>query len=172
MRAEKQLLLDEIQEKIEGSKGFIVARYQDFSAARAREFRDHVAEVGGEFEVVRKRVFVKAALASGIEFDVQALEGHVGIIFAQDDVTQVAKSTVKYGDDNDKSVAVLGGQIEGEYCSAEEVEAIAKLPSLQELRAQILGLFEAPMSQTVAAFQAALTSILYCVEEKSKKDEN
>ncbi len=170
MRAEKQLLLDEIKEKIDGSNGFIVASYKDFSAARAREFRDHVAEAGGEFEVVRKRVFIKAALESGIEFDVKALGGHVGIIFSQDDVTQVAKSTVKYSDSNEKSIAVLGGQIEGEFCSAEEIEAIAKLPSLPELRAQLLGLFEAPMSQTVGAMQAALTSILYCVEEKSKKD--
>lgn len=169
MRAEKQLLLDEIKEKIEGSNGFILARYQNFTAARARAFRDHVAEVGGEFEVVRKRVFIKAALEKGIEIDVSGLEGHVGIVFAHDDVTSVAKSTVKYGDDHDKSVAVLGGHIEGEFCSAEEVEAIAKLPSLNELRAQLLGLFEAPMSQTVGAIQAVLTCVLYCLEEKSKK---
>lgn len=170
MRAEKQLLLDEITDKIEGSKGFIIASYSDFSAARAREFRDTVAESGGEFEVVRKRVFAKAAAASGLQIDVEALKGHVGIIFAESDASQVAKATVKYGDANGKAVAVLGGQIEGEYCTAEEVEAIAKLPSLPELRAQILGLFEAPMSQTVGTLQAALASILYCLEEKSKKD--
>ncbi len=170
MRAEKQLLLDEIKEKINGSKGFIVARYTAFSAARARAFRDHVAESGGEFEVVRKRVFIKAAKDSGCEFDLATLDGHVGVIFAQDDATQIAKSTVKYGDENEKSIAVLGGHIEGEFCTAEEVEAIAKLPSLRDLRAQILGLFEAPMSQTVGAVQAVLTCVLYCLEEKSKKN--
>lgn len=170
MRAEKQLLLDEVKEKIEGSQGFIVASYQQLTAAKARAFRDSVAEVGGEFEVVRKRVFIKAAEAAGIQFDEQALGGHIGIIFAAEDVTKVAKTTVKYGDDNEKTVAVLGGQIEGEICTAEEVEAIAKLPSLQELRAQILGLFEAPMAQTVGTLQAALASILYCIEEKSKKE--
>src|SRR5690625_2274873 len=168
MRAEKQLLLDEIKEKIEESSGFVIAKYQNFSAMRAREFRDHVAEVGGEFEVVRKRVFIKAALEAGVELDEKALEGHVGIVFACDDVTQVVKSTVKYGDENNKAVAVLGGHIEGEFCSAEKVEAIAKLPSLQQLRAQILGLFEAPMSQTLGAIQAILTSVPYCLEEKSK----
>lgn len=170
MRAEKQLLLDEIKEKIEGSKGFIIARYQGFTAGRSRKFRDYVAEVGGEFEIVRKRIFLKAAKASGYEINLDDLEGHIGIVFAYEDATRIAKSTVKYGDDNEKSVAVLGGHIEGEYCSAEEVEAIAKLPSLPELRAQILGLFEAPMSQTVGALQAVLTCVLYCLEEKSKKD--
>ncbi len=170
MRQEKQLLLDEIKEKIDGSKGFIVASYSDFTAQKARDFRDKVSEAGGEFEVVKKRVFIQAAKAYGIELDVNELKGHVGVIFAHEDASQVAKSTVKYSDENDKAVAVLGGQIEGEYCSAEEVEAIAKLPSLSELRAQLLGLFEAPMAQTVGAIQAVLTSILYCLEEKSKKE--
>lgn len=170
MRKEKQLLLDEVKEKIAGSKSFIVARYQEFSAARARAFRDHIAAVGGEFEVVKKRVFVKAAAQLGLALNVKELQGHVGIVFAREDATAVAKSTVKYGDDNDKSIAVLGGQIEGEYCSAEDVIAIAKLPGIQELRAQILGLFEAPLSQTVGTLNAALTSIIYCCDEKSKKD--
>lgn len=169
MRAEKQLLLDEIHEKIQQSKGFIIARYQKLTAARARKFRDHIVQAGGEVHMVRKRIFVKAALASGFEFDTKILEGHIGIIFAQDDETSVAKSTVKYGNENEQSVVVLGGKIEGEYCTANEVEAIAKLPSIQELRAQMLGLFEAPMSQTVRALQAVLTSILYCLKEKSKK---
>ncbi len=170
MRAEKQLLLDEIKEKIEESNGFVTLNYKEFTSARAREFRDKMAELGGEFEVVRKRVFIKAAAAAGIEFDFQALEGHVGIIFADEDVNQIAKGVVKFGEDNNKAVAVLGGHIEGEVCSAEDVVAIAKLPSLPELRAGLVGLFQAPLAQTVQVFQAALTSVLYCLEEKSKKD--
>jgi len=170
MRQEKQLLLDEVKEKIENSKGFILTRYQTFSAPRARDFRDKMAEIGGEFEVVKKRVFIKAAQTCGIDIDVSTLGGHVGVIFAQDDATQIAKNAVKYGEENENSIVILGGRIEGEECSAEDVVAIAKLPPLQELRAQILGLFEAPMAQTVGTIQAALTSILYCLEEKSKKE--
>jgi len=169
MRQEKQLLLDEIKEKIESSKGFVAVSYQQFTSVRAREFRDVIAESDGEFEVVPKRVFVKAAETTGLQFDIAALTGHVGIVFAKNDACQVAKSAVKYGDANDQAVIVLGGHIEGEVCTAEEVEAIAKLPSISELRAQIVGLLQAPMAQTVQVFQAALTSILYCIEEKSKK---
>ena len=65
---------------------------------------------------------------------------------------------------------MLGGLIEGAICSAEYVEAIAKLPGIQEMRAQFLGLLEAPMAQTARAFHAILASILYCLEEKCKKD--
>lgn len=169
MRQEKQLLLDEIKEKIEESKGFVALNYRNFTAARAREFRDRMAEVGGEFEVVRKRVFIKAAESVGIQIDAKSLTGHVGIVFAQEEATPVVKRAVKFGEDNEQAVIVLGGHIEGAVCTAEDVEAIAKLPNLQELRAQFLGLLEAPMAQTAQALQAVLTSVLYCLEEKGKK---
>lgn len=169
MRDEKQLLLDEITDKIQSSKGFIVAKYQEFNPARAREFRDNLAQIGGEFEVVRKRVFVKAAESLGLKFEVEKLNGHIGVIFSYEDTTALAKGAVKYGEDNSDCITVLGGQVDGEVCSSEDIIALAKLPSLNELRAQLIGLLEAPMSQTVAVVQAALTSVLYCLEEKSKK---
>lgn len=169
MREEKQLLLDEIKEKIEESSGFVALNYQNFKSARARLFRDKMTEIGGEFEVVRKRVFIKAAESIGLRFDIEKLQGHVGIIFAHGDATPVIKGVVKFGEDNDKAVTVLGGHIEGVVCSAEDVEAIAKLPGIREMRAQIVGLLEAPMAQTVQAFQAILTGVLYCLEEKGKK---
>lgn len=170
MREEKQLLLDEVKEKIESSKGFIITRYASFTAPRAREFRDKMAEIGGEFEVVKKRVFIKAAEICGIKLDLSSLGGHVGVIFAHEDTTQLAKTALKYGEENDNAIAILGGRIDGEAYSGSDVEAIAKLPGLAELRAQILGLFEAPMAQTVGSIQAVLTSVLYCLEEKSKKE--
>jgi len=169
MRAEKQLLLDEIKDKIEGSKGFVALNYQNFTSARARDFRGKMADVGGEFEVVRKRIFVKAAESLGLQFDAKQLKGHVGIVFACEDATAVVKGAVKFGEDNDKTVTVLGGHIDGAVCTAEDVEAIAKLPGLQEMRAQLLGLLEAPMAQTAQIHHAILASVLYCIEEKGKK---
>ncbi len=169
MREEKQLLLDEIKEKIEGASGFVALNYQNFTSQRARQFRDQMAEAGGEFEVVRKRVFIKAAESLGISFEIEKLQGHVGIIFAHKDTTRIIKEAVKFGEENEKAIAILGGHIEGTVCSAADVEAIAKLPGIQEMRAQFVGLLAAPMSQTVQVFQALLAGVLYCCDEKGKK---
>lgn len=170
MREEKQLLLDEVKEKIQGSKGFIVTQYQNFNAQSARGFRDAVANANGEFEVVKKRVFVKAAELVGIKLNVSDFEGHIGVIFAKDDPTSLSKVALEYGENNDKSVLVVGGHIDGSLFSGEEVQAIARLPGLPELRSEFLGLLEAPMGQTVGLLQNLLTSVLYCLEEKSNKD--
>lgn len=170
MRAEKQFLLDEIKEKIEKSNGFVVACYQNFTPAQAREFRDQIAEVDGEFEVVKKRVLIKAASTLGIEFEDGSFEGHVGVLFASEDPLPIAKKAVKYGEDNSDAIRVLAGHMEGQVMSAEEVVAVAKLPSKDELRAQIVGLFEAPMSQTVGVMNAIMTSIMHCLEAKANKE--
>lgn len=169
MREEKQLLLDEITDKINASTGFIVANYQEFTSARAREFRNTLSDVGGDFEVVRKRVFLKAAETLGLKFELAQLKGHIGLIFANEDSTTLAKSAVKYSEENSDCISMLGGNIDGEQCSGEEIIALAKLPGIKELRSQIVGLLAAPMTQTVAVMQAALTSVLYCMEEKSKQ---
>lgn len=169
MRDEKQLLLDEVKEKIEGSEAFIIASYQNFTSDKARAFRALVAKANGDFEVVRKRVFVKAAEAVGIKLNADDYSGHIGVIFAKEDATKITKIAVKYSEDNEKAIQVIGGHIDGQVCSAEEMEAIAKLPSLNEMRSELLGLFEAPLSQTLAVIEAIMTAVPYCLEEKAKK---
>ena len=167
MREEKQLLLDEVKEKFEECEGFVVARYEGLGAVKAREFRGHIAEVNGEFEVVRKRIFIKAAKAAGLELNGRDYEGHIGIIFAKEDPLRVLKTVVKYGEE---SIRLLGGRIEGEFVSAEEVVAMAKLPPLEELRAQVLGLIQNVMGGVISVLQAPMTGVMHCLEAKAKKD--
>jgi large subunit ribosomal protein L10 len=171
MREEKQFLLDEIKEKIDNSKGFIIASYKGLTANKVRQFRDIVSEAEGEFEVVRKRVFLKALEKSGIPFKGEKMEGHVGVIFAKKDAAALTKVAVKYSDDNEKALAVLGGKIEEDVYSGEEMLAISSLPGLQDLRAAFLGTIEAPMRDMVSIFGAHLTGLLYCIEEKAKKEQ-
>lgn len=170
MREEKQLLLDDLSDKINSSKGFIVTQYQDFTASRSNELRNHLAEVGAEFEVVRKRVFIKAAEVSGITFDPTLFTGHIGVIFAHDDTTATVKGAVKYGENNNDTLVPIVGQIDGAVCSQKELKALATLPSLDELRAQFVGLLQAPMAHTVGVMQAVMVAPLRCMDEKAKKD--
>lgn len=170
MRQEKQLLLDEIKEKIEDANAFIITKYQNLTADRARQFRDILAKANGDFEIVRKRVFIKAAEAAGIKLDENVFQGHIGIIFAKEDAVEVSKAALKFGEDTEFSVEILGGHLEGQFYPGEDVKTIAKLPSKQEMQAQFLGLLEAPLAQTLAAVEAILTSLPYCLENKCNQE--
>lgn len=170
MRAEKQLLLDEIKEKIDESKALVWTRYKSLTPNISASFRMKLAQSGGAFTVVRKRLLLRAAKAAGITLDSEALEGHIGIVHAHEDPILTTKALFSFAKENGELFEILGGQFDGQICSGEDVEAISKLPSQDEMRAQFLGLLEAPMSQTLSVMQALLTSIIYCLENKSKKE--
>jgi large subunit ribosomal protein L10 len=169
MRPEKQLLLDEIAEKINSSKAFVLTRYGRLEPNISSHFRQALTRAGGSFEVVRKRILVKAAQTAGITLTEDFLQGHVGIVFAETDPVQTTKAFFQFSKENENLFHVLGGHFEGRLFSAKDVEQISKLPGQQEMRAQLLATLEAPLSQTLAVMQALLTGVMYCLEEKSQK---
>ncbi len=170
MRQEKQLLLDEIKAKIDGSNAIVVTRYQNFTPNLASQFRSQLLQAGGDFEVVRKRIFLKAAESSGIQFNPETLEGHIGIVFSEKDPVGVIKTLIQFSKDNEEIFSILGGRFDGNLCSARDVVEISKLPSKEEMRSQFLALLEAPLSQTLSTMESLLTSVMYCLENKSQNN--
>jgi large subunit ribosomal protein L10 len=168
MRQEKQLLLKEVKNQIKHFDSFMIMRYLGLTANKANEFRREVAKTGGGVEVMRKRMLVKAAEAAGITLDVDALPGHIGLVYAGTDPIETTKLVFKFSQDNDKKIEVIGGRFEGLLYSAADVEKLSKLPSRDEMRAQFLGLLEAPMAQTLAVMDALLTSVVHCLDNKCK----
>ena len=165
---EKKFLLEEVQGQIKQFGSFVIMRYSGLTANAANDFRGILAKGGGSLEVVRKRLLLKAASANGITLDLSALPGHIGIVFAGEDPLETTKLVVKFGEANNGTVQVIGGRFEGQLYSGEQMEMLSKLPSKDEMRAQLLATFEAPMAQTLAVMDALLTSVVYCLDNKSK----
>ena len=166
MRQEKSLLLQEIKDKIDGSKAILLASYKQMSPNLAAGFRMDIAKTGGTFEIVKKRMLIKAAEKSGFSIDRSGLDGHIGVIFAESDPVQTTKCVYEFRKANKEIFSVVGGRFEGKLCSEKDFEIISNLPSQDEMRSQLLGLFEAPMSQTLSVVEGILCSLIYCLENK------
>jgi large subunit ribosomal protein L10 len=95
------------------------------------------------------------------------MQGHIGIVFTKDDFVTAAKLLCKFEEESEK-IEILSGFIEGQLYDKQSVIKLSKLPSMNELRAQFIGLLEAPMSQTLGVFDALLTSVIHCLENKAK----
>jgi large subunit ribosomal protein L10 len=157
MRREKELLLNEIKDKIDASSAMLIASYDKLEPNLSWKLRDNLSKNGSVFEVVRKRVFVKAAEKAGVAIDVSNLGGHIGIVFVnQDDAMPAAKTVFKFSADNAEILKVLCGRIEGKFVPGAEVEMLSKLPGLEEMRSIMLGLFTSPMSQMLSVVEAAI----------------
>ncbi|ADZ18977.1 50S ribosomal protein L10 [Chlamydia psittaci] len=170
MKEEKKLLLQEIEEKISASQGFILLRYLGFTAAHSREFRNSLSGVSAEFEVLKKRIFFKAIQSAGFDIDSSDTSGHLGVVFAYDDAVSAAKQVLDFNKQHNDSLVFLAGRIDSANLSGKEVEAVAKLPSMKELRQQIVGLLAAPMSQVVGIMGSALSGVISCIDQKTQKN--
>jgi large subunit ribosomal protein L10 len=168
MRREKQLLLDEIKQKIDASTALIVTRYDRLEPNVSWKLRDLLLKSGSLFEVVRKRVFLKAAEQAGIQIDESLLKGHIGIVFVnQPDAMTPAKAVFKFSEENANLMAVLCGQIEGKIMPGSELEMLSKLPGIDEMRAILLGLLVSPMTHTLSVMEAAIAGPLSVIEQKT-----
>lgn len=170
MRQEKQLLLDEVKDQIDHYGSFVIMSYKSLKANKANEFRREVAKLGGNVEVMRKRILLKAAQAAGIDLKIDTLPGHVGLVYAGKDALETTKFVFKFSEESDKAIQVVGGRFEGQLFSGEDIEKLSKLPGKDEMRAQLLSVFEAPMAQTLAVMEALLSSVVYCLDNKSKQE--
>ncbi|HSX10548.1 MAG TPA: 50S ribosomal protein L10 [Chlamydiales bacterium] len=169
MRKEKELLLNEIKDKIDASTAMIVTRYDKLEPNTSWKLRELLGKSGGLFEVVRKRVFLKAAEKAGVQIDETLLGGHIGVVFVtQPDAMVPTKAVIKFSEENANLLQVVCGQIDGKIVPGAEVEALSKLPGMDEMRAIFLGLLTSPMSQMLSVMEAVVAEPLSLMKQKSE----
>ena len=169
MSAEKQALLNEVKEKINLKEGFILASYDKLSANKIAGIRKSLVEVGGDMFVVKKRIFAKAASEKNLTYSMEELEGHVLLAMAKGNFPAIAK-VIFDAKNETKAIKILGGYFEDGKCVTADVEQISNLPSLDVMRAQIIGLLEAPMGQTLATLEEIVSSVMRCEENNNSNE--
>lgn len=169
MRVEKQLLKDGIQEQINRHGSFIIVSYKAFTANQANQFRGAIAKLGGDVEFLRKRVLIKAAKDLGVELNLADLPGHIGLVLAGNDSVETTKLVFKFKKELNNAIDVVGGRFDGRLYNADSMEKLSNLPGIKEMQAQFLSVLEAPLSQTLAVMDALVSSIVYCLDNKSKE---
>ena len=168
MRREKQYLLDAVKGPIDRHGAFVFIKYAGIPANTVNQFRREEAALGGDVLMMRKRIVLKALASSGIEVDMSQFPGHLGIVFSGSDPIETTKLVFQFSKQTEKAATVIGGRIDGKMYNGQDVETLSKLPGKDEMRAQLLATFEAPMSQTLAVMEALLSSVVYCLDNKSK----
>ena len=169
MRAEKQYLLDEIIEGIDNSDMMMVLSYQKLDANSTADFRKEVGKSGGSMLVVKKRVFLKAAESAGYVLKHKNMKGHIGLVFSTKEAVTTTKAIYKFCKGKEQTLEIVGGHFQKKLCTPSDFEKISKLPSLEQMRSQLLGVLEAPMAETLSVMNALLTSVMHCLENKANQ---
>ena len=149
----KQLIIDEIKEKLDGAKSAVVIDYMGITVAEANAMRKKLREANVDYTVY-KNTLVKRAI-EGTEFDSlkDALEGPSGIAISKEDATAPAR-VLKGVIDEYKKMSFKAGVVEGDFYDQAGITSIASIPSREVLIAKFLGSIQSPVSKAVRTFKA------------------
>jgi large subunit ribosomal protein L10 len=152
LRAEKLEIVDSLRGVFADAGVVVVTHFQGLSVAEVTELRRGMRDAGAKFRVTKNRL-AKIALAD-TSFDPMAelFTGPTAIAYSDDPVA-APKAVVDFAKKNDKLV-VIGGGLDGNLLTADQVKALASLPSLDELRAKIIGMINTPAQRIASILQA------------------
>ncbi len=151
-RAGKEELVSHYNGIFENAGVIVVTHYSGLSVPDLDELRHQMADVGGTVKVTKNRL-VKLALAGTPNESVsEFFSGPTAIAFSEDPVA-APKVAAKFAKEND-NLKIVGGIMDGNVLDAEGVKNLASLPSLDELRGQLVGLINAPATKIAGVLQA------------------
>lgn len=169
-KGQKKAILDGLVEKISRSKSVVFAKFDALGVKENEELREKLREEGSEYQVAKKTLLELAFRDQKIEgLNPREFEGRVAAIFGYEDEVSPAKVLNDFKKNHEDKIDFVGGVLEGKFLATEEVAALAKLPSKQELYAKLVGSLNAPVSgfvNVLAGNLRGLVTVLKAIEEK------
>lgn len=168
-RLQKQESIESINAKFKTADIALVVHNNGLTVAQMSELRKKMREVGADFKISKNRLAKIAAKDTKFESLTDLLKGPSAIATSADPVS-VAKGLVDFAKTNDKLV-IVGGAFGEQKLGVKDIESLAKLPSLNELRAKIVGILQTPASRIVGVLQAPGGQVARVIAAHAKQGE-
>ena len=142
---EKQVIIDEIKEKLENAEAAVVIDYMGITVAEADAMRKQLREADVDYTVYKNTLVKRAIEGTKYEGLADALAGPSALAISQTDATAPARVLNKVMNEY-KKMEFKAGVIEGELLDAEGIKAVAEIPSRDELIAKFMGSIQSPIA--------------------------
>jgi len=168
-RTQKEQEVKDLSARFSDNELIVVTHYSGLSVKEITNLRDDLREEGGEFKVTKNSLAKIAIKGTQFEGVADLFTGPTGVATSQDPVA-AAKVAYKFAKAN-KNLIILGGVLGSKILDVKGVEALAKLPSLDEVRGKLVGVLAAPATQMARILQAPAQSMVGVTKAYSEKDE-
>ncbi|NDV88052.1 50S ribosomal protein L10 [Aurantimonas aggregata] len=168
-RAEKREFVTALQETFKVSGTVVVAHYAGLTVAHMNDYRSKMRDAGGTVKVAKNRLAKIALQGTDAEGISNLFEGQTLIAYSSDPVA-AAKVSNDFAKGNDRLV-ILGGAMGKTTLDADGVKALATMPSLDELRAKLVGMISTPATRIAGVLQAPAGQLARVFGAYAKKDE-
>lgn len=145
VRSQKEQIVSDLKSDIESAKAVFLTNLIGIPSNAAVQIRKDVRDANGKLVVTRNTLFRRAAAGTYLEELVSSIKGPHALAFAFEEAPAVAKALYEAGKEHEL-VDLKGGALEGSALTPDEIKALAKLPSRQEMLGTLLATFNAPVS--------------------------
>lgn len=168
-KAEKREFVTWLNGAFKESGSVVVAHYSGLTVAQMNDLRSKMREAGGSVKVAKNRLAKIALQGTEAESMTELFNGQTLIAYSSDPVT-APKVAVNFAKANDKLV-ILGGAMGATSLDAERVKSLASMPSLDELRARLVGMISTPATRIAQVVTAPAGQLARVFGAYARKDE-
>jgi large subunit ribosomal protein L10 len=168
-RAEKREFVSTMNEVLKDTGSIVVAHYSGLTVAEMSDLRGQMREAGGTVKVAKNRLVKLALQGTDAEHIADLFKGPTLIAYSGDPVA-APKVSVEFAKKNEKLV-ILGGAMGTTNLDQDGVKSLASMPSLDELRAKIVGMINTPATRIAQLINAPAGAVARVIGAYARKDE-
>ena len=166
-KEKKKVYIEEMKNFFQKTNSVLVTHYQGLTVKQIDELRSEMRKHGIMFKITKNKITKLALEGTKYKKLENLFSGPTAIAFSEDAITS-AKILTKFAKSN-SNLKIIGGLMEDKPLSQEEVANIATFPTLNEARAKIVGILEAPAQKIISILLAPGSKIAILAHAKSKK---
>jgi large subunit ribosomal protein L10 len=151
-RSEKEQLVSSLRHDLDEASLVIVTQQVGLTVDQSSDLRRQMREAGAHYKVAKNTLARLAVAGTDNEPMANLFTGPTALAYSKDPVA-AAKVSISFANSNDK-FKVVGGSLDGRLLSAKDVEMLSKLPSLDQLRAKLIGILSTPATRVAGVLQA------------------
>jgi large subunit ribosomal protein L10 len=167
-RDQKAAVIDEVASQIEEAQAIFAVDYRGLTVRQAADLRARLIEIDANLRVVKNTLTERAADKVGAEVLKQFLEGPTAFTFVKGDPVLAAKALAAFRRES-QLPEFKGGWMDGKEISVAEIEALSRLPSLDVMHGQLVGMIAAPLTGLARSLNAILSGIAVALGQIQEK---
>ena len=164
-REQKQQDLEALAQQFQSATAGMLVGFQKMTVAKDQELRRQLREAGATYAVVKNTLARKAAEGTPFEQAAEHFKGVTAVATAEGDPVQLSKAISKFAKDNPEVFSFKAGVVEGRVLALRDVEAIATLPSKEELISKVMFLINCQAQRLVTVISAVPRNLAIVVKQ-------
>jgi large subunit ribosomal protein L10 len=164
-KARKQKDLEALTEQFKNAKAAMLVGFKGMTVPKDQELRSQLREAGVTYEVVKNTLARKAAAGTALEKASDQFKGVTAVALSREDPVNLSKAIAKFAKANPEIFSFKAGVVEGKVVALKDVEAIASLPSKEELISKVMFLINCQAQRLVTVLSAVPRNLAIVVKQ-------